>query len=79
MPLVQVTLREGRGPEKIRALISALTEAVTSSIGAPKDAIRVIVTEVPATHWAAGDVTLAERSDRAQSERAQSERAQANG
>jgi 4-oxalocrotonate tautomerase len=62
MPLIQVTMREGRSPEQIRTLISALTTAVTSSIDAPKDAVRVIVTEVPATHWAAGDVTLAERA-----------------
>jgi 4-oxalocrotonate tautomerase len=62
MPLIQVTLREGRRPEQIRALISALTSATADSIGAPKDSIRVIVTEVAATHWAAGDVTLEERT-----------------
>jgi 4-oxalocrotonate tautomerase len=62
MPLVQVTLREGRPPEQLRALISALTTAVTSTVGAPKEAVRVIISEVPPTHWAAGDVTLAERT-----------------
>jgi len=61
MPLVQVTLGAGRTPEQLRALISALTEAVTRSIGAPTANVRVILTEVPLTHWAAGDVTLAER------------------
>jgi len=61
MPLVQVTLRDGRSPEQLRALISALTNAVVDSVGAPKEAVRVIVTEVAGTHWAAGDVTLAER------------------
>jgi 4-oxalocrotonate tautomerase len=62
MPLVQVSLREGRSPAQIRALISALTSAVIDSVGAPQETIRVIVTEVPATHWAAGDVTLDERA-----------------
>ncbi|AWS43382.1 2-hydroxymuconate tautomerase [Streptosporangium sp. 'caverna'] len=62
MPLVQVTLREGRSPEQLRALISALTTAVTSTVEAPKEAVRVIISEVPPTHWAAGDVTLAERT-----------------
>ncbi|WP_326567091.1 2-hydroxymuconate tautomerase [Amycolatopsis rhabdoformis] len=62
MPLVQVTLSAGRTPDQVRALISALTTAVTTSIGAPKEAVRVIVSEVPPTHWAAGDVTLAERT-----------------
>ena len=61
MPLVQVTMREGRAPEQIRSMISSLTEAVTASIGAPTDSVRVIVTEVPGTHWAAGDVTLEEK------------------
>ena len=61
MPLVQVTLREGRTPAQLRALISALTAAVVDSVGVNKEAIRVIVTEVQPTHWAAGDVTLAER------------------
>lgn len=62
MPLIQVSLREGRTAEQLRALISALTRAAVESLGAPKESVRVIVTEVPATHWAAGDVTLEERS-----------------
>jgi 4-oxalocrotonate tautomerase len=62
MPLIQVTLRQGRTPEQLRSLISALTAAAVDSIGAPKETVRVIVTEVPGSHWAAGDVTLEERS-----------------
>lgn len=62
MPLVQVTLVEGRTPQQLRTLISSLTSAVTDSIGAPKEAIRVVLNEVPDTHWAAGDVTIAERN-----------------
>lgn len=61
MPLVQVTLVEGRSPEQLRALIGKLTAAVTDAVGAPKEAIRVVLYEVPKTHWAAGDVTIAER------------------
>ena len=62
MPLIQVTLVEGRSPEQLRTLISKLTSAVTDAIGAPKEAIRVVLNEVPDTHWAAGDVTIAERN-----------------
>lgn len=61
MPLVEITLVEGRTAEQIRALMSATTEAVVASIAAPKESIRVVIREVPATHWAAGDVTIAER------------------
>ncbi|MHB1527433.1 MAG: 2-hydroxymuconate tautomerase [Candidatus Dormibacteria bacterium] len=60
MPLVEVTIVEGRAPEHLRRLISAVTTAVHESVNAPKETIRVIVREVPSTHWAAGDVTLAE-------------------
>jgi 4-oxalocrotonate tautomerase len=61
MPFVEVTLGAGRTPEQLRALISELTQAVVHSIGAPKDAVRVVLREVPDTHWAAGDITLHER------------------
>ncbi|MFF4546541.1 2-hydroxymuconate tautomerase [Streptomyces sp. NPDC001435] len=61
MPLVEVTLTEGRTPEQLRALISELTAAVVSAVGAPKQNVRVVVREVPKTHFAAGDVTIAER------------------
>lgn len=61
MPLVEVTMVEGRTPDQIRALISALTDAVVGSVGAPRESVRVVVREVPLTHFAAGDVTIAER------------------
>ena len=60
MPFVEVTLTEGRSPEQIRTLITRLTDATAGSIDAPRESIRVVVREVPATHYAAGDVTLAE-------------------
>lgn len=65
MPLVEVTLTQGRTPEQIRALIHELTGAVQRAIAAPAASIRVVVREVPPTHWAAGDVTIAERREQA--------------
>lgn len=62
MPLVEVTLVEGRSAEQLRSLISGLTRAVVDTVGAPVENVRVVVREVPATHWAAGDVTIAERA-----------------
>jgi 4-oxalocrotonate tautomerase len=61
VPFVDVTLVEGRTPEQLRALMGELTDAVVRSIGAPKESVRVVLREVPATHWAAGDVTIEER------------------
>lgn len=60
MPIIEVTLAEGRDPERLRRMISALTQALVDTGVAPKEAVRVVVREVPSTHFAAGDVTLAE-------------------
>ncbi len=61
MPLIEVTLVEGRPYERLRRLVSELTAAAEQSLDAPRSSIRVVIREVPATHWAAGDVTIAER------------------
>jgi 4-oxalocrotonate tautomerase len=61
VPFIEVTLVEGRSPEQLRALIGALTRAVVDAVDAPQESVRVVVREVPATHWAAGDVTIRER------------------
>jgi 4-oxalocrotonate tautomerase len=61
MPFVEITLIEGRPPEKLRGLIHEVHEAVVRAVGAPPDTVRVVLREVPATNWAAGDVTIAER------------------
>jgi 4-oxalocrotonate tautomerase len=65
MPLVQVSIREGRPAENVRKMISAVTAAVAESLDAAPASIRVIVTEVPLTHWATGDVTRAEKQQQA--------------
>jgi 4-oxalocrotonate tautomerase len=64
MPLVQVSIRAGRPAENIRKMISAVTAAVAESLDAAPQSIRVIVSEVPLTHWANRDVTLAENQQR---------------
>lgn len=64
MPLIEVTLVEGRTPDQLRGLIAGLTQAAVEAVDAPLAAVRVVVREVPATHWAAGDETIAERQAR---------------
>ena len=61
MPLVEVTLTQGRQPEQLRQLMHLVHEAVRSSLDANPQSIRVIVREVPRELWSAGDQTLAER------------------
>lgn len=60
MPLVEVSLSSGRTPEQIRALIHEVHGAVERTINAQPEHIRVIVREVPRSHWASGDRTLEE-------------------
>jgi len=61
MPFIDVTITEGRTPEQVRSLIHELTLAAHRSLDAPIENIRVVIREVPLEHWAAGDVTIAER------------------
>jgi 4-oxalocrotonate tautomerase len=56
MPLVEITMIEGRPKEKKVALIKKLTDAVEESIGAPRESIRVVIREVPPEHWGVGGV-----------------------
>ncbi|MEU6841686.1 tautomerase family protein [Streptomyces sp. NPDC046716] len=60
MPQVTITLSQGRTPEQIRALQHEVHTAVLRSVDTRPEYIRVIVHEVPATHWSTGDVTIAE-------------------
>jgi len=60
MPVIEVTLVTGRTEAQLRALIESITSAVETSIGAPRENIRVLLREVPATHFAVGGVPLAD-------------------
>jgi 4-oxalocrotonate tautomerase len=61
MPIVQISIVEGRSPEKIRNLIREVTLATASTLDAPIDSIKVLVTEVAPTHWGSGEQTIAEK------------------
>ncbi|MBO8185140.1 tautomerase family protein [Streptomyces spirodelae] len=60
MPQVDIALAEGRTPSQIRNLVHEVHAAVLRTVGTRPENIRVVVREVPRTHWATGDVTLAE-------------------
>jgi 4-oxalocrotonate tautomerase len=73
MPLVQVHMAEGRSPDQKRALLEAITDAVVDSIGAPRDSVRVWITEMAATDFMAGGELLADKQTRLARERAATE------
>jgi len=60
VPLVEVTLAEGRSADQVRAMMREVHEAVLRTVDAKSEHIRVIVREVPRSHWATGDLTLSE-------------------
>lgn len=60
MPLIEVTLAEGRTPDQVRAMVHEVHEAVLRTADTRAEHIRVIVREVPRSHWATGNVTLEE-------------------
>lgn len=61
MPLIQVNMAAGRTDEEKKALMSAITEAVHTSIGAPVSSIRVWIAEMEPTEFMAGGELLADR------------------
>jgi 4-oxalocrotonate tautomerase len=60
MPQITITLAEGRTPQQLRTLLHEVHDAVLRSVDTRPEHIRVVVHEVPRTHWATGDTTLAE-------------------
>jgi 4-oxalocrotonate tautomerase len=58
MPVVEITLVEGRSKEKKLALMKAVTEAVVASIEAKPESVRVILREIPSDHFGVAGVPL---------------------
>lgn len=54
MPLIQVTMVQGRTVEQKHALIRSLTAAMHESTGTPTDRIRVAIYEITAEDWGIG-------------------------
>ncbi|MGG7620316.1 4-oxalocrotonate tautomerase [Bacillus coreaensis] len=56
MPIIQVQMMEGRPKDKIAEVIHNITNTVAETLDAPKESIRVLVTEIPKTHWGVAGV-----------------------
>ncbi|PCI54588.1 MAG: 4-oxalocrotonate tautomerase [Alphaproteobacteria bacterium] len=51
MPIVSISMIEGRSEKDKCKLIEDVTNAVENSIGAPRQEIRVLLHEIPACNW----------------------------
>lgn len=56
MPIVEIRMLHGRPNEKIEECIREVARAVSRSLDAPLETVRVFVHELPRNRWAAGDV-----------------------
>lgn len=61
MPLIQVSIAEGRSPEQLRSFISALHQAAERHVGALPENTTVIIQEIEPAHWSKADMTIEER------------------
>lgn len=62
MPLAQITLIEGNDEDRKRDLIARVTEAIAHSLATPAESVRIIITEVPASAWGVGGLSVSDRA-----------------
>jgi 4-oxalocrotonate tautomerase len=70
MPLVNVHMAAGRTPEQKKALMDALTNAMVEHIGAPRESVRVWISEFENTDFMAGGELLRDKQERLKREAA---------
>ena len=54
MPIAQLYILEGRTDEQKETLIREVSEAMSRSLDAPIERVRVIITEMPKNHFGIG-------------------------
>jgi len=57
MPFAQIHIIEGRTEEQKRAVIEKVTQALVEALDAPKQNVRVMISEVPKGNWGIGGVS----------------------
>jgi 4-oxalocrotonate tautomerase len=57
MPFAQIYMLEGRTEEQKRAVIEKVTAALHEAVGAPKEAIRVWIHDMPKENWGIAGVS----------------------
>ena len=57
MPFAQIYMLEGRTEDQKRAVIEKVTAAIMEAVGAPKEAVRVWIHDMPKENWGIGGVS----------------------
>jgi len=58
LPIVRIDMLEGRNSEQISQMILDVTTAVANNLQIAPEKVRVLITEIPPSHWAVGGVSL---------------------
>ena len=61
MPIVQLTMVEGRDQKLVEACLKNVARTVQETLNVPLSTIRVYVNEIPANHFAVGDELKSEK------------------
>lgn len=61
MPIVNIKIMEGRTLEQKRQLIESVTEAISTSIGAPKEAVWIVIEDMKPENFAQAGVLRADK------------------
>ncbi|MFE4896006.1 tautomerase family protein [Peribacillus butanolivorans] len=61
MPIVEMKIREGRDQEIKNRLIENVTQTVSETLGVSPESIRILIYDIPSTHWAIGGETVQKR------------------
>ena len=61
MPLIQATIMEGRSQAQKEAFYQGVAQVVVDTLNVQPEQVRVVIQEVPKTHWAIGGVSVARR------------------
>lgn len=61
MPIVRVSMWEGRTLDEKRRLARGLTDAITTAIGCDPATVRILIDEYPPEHWAIGGELQSDR------------------
>ena len=61
MPIVEMKIIEGRDQELKERLIENVTRTVSETLEVSPESVRVLIYEIPSTHWAIGGETVEKR------------------
>jgi len=64
LPIVLLHILEGRPEQKVKEVIDGVTEVISEKLEVKKEQVRVLVVEIPKTHWGIGGTPVSDISSR---------------